>query len=57
MEPCPGAAATVRPADEREIGQLAQVWFDGWHEAHAQVVPPELTRLRTRSQMSVVPEC
>lgn len=37
----------VRAAEEREIDQLAQVWFDGWHEAHAQIVPPELTRLRT----------
>ena len=37
----------VRSADERDLDQLAQVWFDGWHEAHAQIVPPELTRLRT----------
>ena len=37
----------VRDADERDLDQLAQVWFDGWHEAHAQIVPPELTRLRT----------
>lgn len=37
----------VRAADEREIDQLAQVWFDSWHESHAQIVPPELTRLRT----------
>ena len=37
----------VRSADERDLDQLAQVWFDGWHEAHAQIVPPALTRLRT----------
>ena len=37
----------VRSAEERDLDQLAQVWFDGWHEAHAQIVPPELTRLRT----------
>ena len=37
----------VRSADERDLDQLARVWFDGWHEAHAQIVPPELTRLRT----------
>ena len=37
----------VRSADERDLDHLAQVWFDGWHEAHAQIVPPELTRLRT----------
>jgi ribosomal protein S18 acetylase RimI-like enzyme len=37
----------VRSADERDLDRLAQVWFDGWHESHAQIVPPELTRLRT----------
>ncbi len=37
----------VRAADERELDQLAQVWFDGWHETHAPIVPVELTRLRT----------
>jgi GNAT superfamily N-acetyltransferase len=37
----------VRSADERDLDQLAQVWFEGWHDAHAQIVPPELTRLRT----------
>ena len=37
----------VRSADERDLDQLAEVWFDGWHEAHAQIVPPGLTQLRT----------
>jgi ribosomal protein S18 acetylase RimI-like enzyme len=37
----------VRAADEAEIGHLARIWHDGWHEAHAQIVPEELTRLRT----------
>lgn len=37
----------VRPAEERDLDQLAEVWFDGWHEAHAPIVPAELTRLRT----------
>jgi GNAT superfamily N-acetyltransferase len=37
----------VRPADERELDQLARVWFDAWNDAHAQIVPPELKRLRT----------
>jgi ribosomal protein S18 acetylase RimI-like enzyme len=37
----------VRPADAREIDQLAQVWHDAWHDAHAQIVPAELTRRRT----------
>jgi hypothetical protein len=37
----------VRAAEEVEIGHLAKVWYDGWQDAHAQIVPAELTRLRT----------
>ena len=37
----------VRAAQEREIDHLARIWYDGWHEAHTQIVPEELTRLRT----------
>lgn len=39
--------ATVRAAEEREIDHLAKIWYDGWHEAHAHLVPAELTRIRT----------
>jgi GNAT superfamily N-acetyltransferase len=38
----------VRSADQAEIDQLTEIWFDGWHDAHARIVPAELTRLRTR---------
>jgi hypothetical protein len=34
----------VRAAQEREIDHLARIWYDGWHEAHAPIVPEELTR-------------
>ncbi len=37
----------VRAAEEVEIDHLAKLWFDGWRDAHAQIVPAELTRLRT----------
>jgi GNAT superfamily N-acetyltransferase len=37
----------VRAAEEEDIEHLARVWHDGWHEAHAQIVPAALTRLRT----------
>jgi GNAT superfamily N-acetyltransferase len=37
----------VRSADAAEIEHLAQLWYDGWHQAHASLVPQELTRLRT----------
>src|SRR5262245_7415884 len=37
----------VRSADATEINHLAQLWYDIWHETHAPLHPPELTRLRT----------
>jgi GNAT superfamily N-acetyltransferase len=37
----------VRAAEEAEIGRLARIWYDGWHDAHAQILPAELTRART----------
>jgi len=37
----------VRAAEEVEIDHLARVWFGGWRDAHEQIVPVELTRLRT----------
>ncbi len=37
----------VRTALESEIDDLALLWFDGWRDAHAGILPPELTRLRT----------
>jgi GNAT superfamily N-acetyltransferase len=42
----------VRCAEERDIDWLARIWHEGWHEAHAQLVPPELTRLRTLESFS-----
>ena len=37
----------VRTAEEREIDGLARLWYDGWQDAHAQILPVELRRLRT----------
>jgi hypothetical protein len=37
----------VRDAHAGESDQLAKLWFDGWRDAHAQIVPAELTRRRT----------
>jgi GNAT superfamily N-acetyltransferase len=39
--------ANTRDAKLSEIGQLAKIWFDGWQDAHARIVPAELARLRT----------
>ena len=37
----------IRDAKLAEIGQLAKIWFDGWQDAHARIVPAELARVRT----------
>jgi len=39
--------ASIRDAKLSEIGQLAKIWFDGWQDAHARILPAELARLRT----------
>jgi GNAT superfamily N-acetyltransferase len=37
----------VRQPDSSELDQLSRIWFDGWYEAHAHLVPAALTRVRT----------
>lgn len=37
----------VRDARAADVDRLARIWHDGWHEAHAPLLPAELTRLRT----------
>jgi len=37
----------VRDAHASEIGRLAKIWFDGWQDAHAPLLPVELARMRT----------
>lgn len=37
----------VRNAEELEIDQLAKVWYQGWQDAHAPILPAELKRIRT----------
>lgn len=37
----------VRDPDVAEIARLAQIWYDGWQDAHAEILPAELRRLRT----------
>lgn len=38
----------VRNAEEHEIDHLAKLWYQGWLDAHEQIVPEELKRIRTR---------
>lgn len=36
----------IRPAEPADLDPLAQLWLEGWTEAHAAHVPPELTAKR-----------
>ena len=38
---------TVRDAAADDVAELARLWFDGWQDGHAGVLPAELRRLRT----------
>ena len=37
----------VRDPELTEVDQLTQIWYDGWNDAHAEILPAELKRLRT----------
>ena len=37
----------IRSAESTEIDRLAQLWYDGWQDAHADILPTELSRNRT----------
>ena len=37
----------VRPADPSDLDLLAGIWYDGWQDAHARILPPGLARRRT----------
>jgi ribosomal protein S18 acetylase RimI-like enzyme len=37
----------VRDAHLSEVDRLGRLWFDGWQDAHARLVPEALIRLRT----------
>lgn len=37
----------IRPVHDDELDALASLWFEGWRDAHAALVPEELVRRRT----------
>lgn len=37
----------MRDAEPGEVDHLAKLWHDAWQDGHAEIVPAELTRLRT----------
>ncbi len=38
---------TVRTADLADLAPLARLWWSGWRDGHAAILPSELARLRT----------
>ena len=42
----------VRKAEEGEVDRLAGIWYDGWQDAHAAILPDILKRLRTRENLA-----
>jgi ribosomal protein S18 acetylase RimI-like enzyme len=49
--PDPAGAVRIRAAEPAEIDHLAKVWYDGWQDAHARILPAELARIRTRESL------
>jgi GNAT superfamily N-acetyltransferase len=41
------SSVRLRDATEADLDELARLWFDGWQDAHAAVLPGELAGLRT----------
>lgn len=41
------AVPRLRTARPEDVPALAGIWYRGWHEAHAHLMPPELTAFRT----------
>lgn len=46
-------APEIRQARDEDHDVLAQIWFQGWHDAHALHVPQALTELRTKESFYI----
>jgi len=50
--------AAIRPARADDHPAILKLWHQGWHEAHAHLVPPALLAFRTPEHFSVwLEEC
>jgi GNAT superfamily N-acetyltransferase len=43
----------IRPAEAADVGLLGKLWFDGWRDAHAGLLPAALARHRTLASFTV----
>ncbi len=50
----------MRSAEAHELDHLAQLWHEGWHDAHGSLVPPGWARARSlssfRERLAALPE-
>ncbi len=37
----------IRLAEHADVEELVRIWHDGWHDAHADIVPSAMTLVRT----------
>lgn len=42
-------AHEIRGLTPQDIENVADIWFQGWHDAHAAITPEALVRLRSRA--------
>ncbi|MGM4986463.1 MULTISPECIES: GNAT family N-acetyltransferase [Rhizobium] len=43
----------IRPAETADHAKILHLWHRGWHDAHADLVPPEVLAFRTESHFAI----
>lgn len=43
----------IRPAETADHEEIVQLWHQGWHDAHADLVPSELLAFRTKDYFTL----
>lgn len=43
---------SIRNAIQSDVEQISRLWHSGWHDAHADIVPAQLTTIRTNESFS-----
>lgn len=42
----------IRPAETADHDEIVQLWHQGWHDAHANLVPSEILAFRTKDHFT-----
>ena len=43
----------IRPAETSDHERIIQLWHQGWHDAHPDIVPPEVLAFRTKDHFTL----